>query len=71
MMGVEAWCNFPGYQPLKDRRITELTEGGAAVCVEGCDPAALGRGFASANVRVVREHRERTRQAYVVLPMEL
>ena len=32
MMGVEAWCNSPGCQPLKDLRINELTEGGAAVC---------------------------------------
>jgi len=43
MMGVEAWCNSLEYQPLKDLRINELREDGAAVVVEGFDPAARRR----------------------------
>jgi uncharacterized protein (DUF1330 family) len=43
MAVAEAWYNSPEYQPLKDLRINELTEGGALVFVEGFDPAALAR----------------------------
>jgi len=42
MSVAEAWYNSPEYQPLKELRINELTEGGSAVFVEGFDPAALG-----------------------------
>ena len=42
MAVAEAWYNSPEYQPMKDLRINELTEGGSAVFVEGFDPAALG-----------------------------
>ena len=43
MAVAEAWYNSSEYQPLKDLRINELTEGGALVFVEGFDPAMLGR----------------------------
>jgi len=43
MAVAQAWYNSAEYQPLKDLRINELTEGGAAVFVEGFNPAALGR----------------------------
>ena len=42
MAVAEAWYHSPEYQPLKDLRINELTEGGAAVFVEGFNPAAFG-----------------------------
>lgn len=37
---AEAWYNSPEYQPLKDLRINELTDGGGVVFVGGFDPAA-------------------------------
>lgn len=43
MAVAEAWYHSSEYQPLKDLRINELTEGGALVFVEGFDPAALSR----------------------------
>ena len=42
MATAEEWYNSPEYQPLKELRINELTDGGSAVFVEGFDPAALG-----------------------------
>ena len=42
MATAEEWYNSPEYQPLKELRIKELTDGGSAVFVEGFDPAALG-----------------------------
>jgi len=41
MTAAEAWYDSSDYQPLKDLRIAELTNGGSAVFVEGFDPAAL------------------------------
>ena len=37
-----AWYNSPGYTPLRELRINELTDGGSLVLVEGFDPSALG-----------------------------
>lgn len=37
----------------------------------GVQVAALGRKFAPANFRVLRERRDRNRQAHFVVPMEL
>ena len=42
MATAEAWYNSSEYQPLKELRIHELTDGGSAVFIEGFDPAALG-----------------------------
>ena len=39
---AEEWYNSAEYQPLKELRMNELTEGGSVVLVEGFDPAALG-----------------------------
>lgn len=40
---AQAWYDSPEYQPLKDLRTRELTNGGGSlVIVEGFDPAALG-----------------------------
>jgi uncharacterized protein (DUF1330 family) len=44
MAVAEDWYNSPEYQPMKDLRINELTEGGTSVVfVEGLDPDAPGR----------------------------
>jgi uncharacterized protein (DUF1330 family) len=42
MAVAEEWYDSADYQPLKELRINELTEGGNAVFVQGFDPAALG-----------------------------
>jgi len=39
---AEQWYNSTEYQPLKALRMSELTEGGSVVLVEGFDPTALG-----------------------------
>jgi uncharacterized protein (DUF1330 family) len=39
---AEEWYNSPEYQPLKELRIDDLTEGGSVVLVDGFDPVALG-----------------------------
>ena len=36
-----AFYNSPGYTPLRELRINELTDGGSLVLVEGFDPSAL------------------------------
>jgi uncharacterized protein (DUF1330 family) len=41
MTAAEAWYDSSEYQPLKELRIGELTDGGSAVFVEGFDSAAL------------------------------
>lgn len=38
---AEAWYESAEYQPLKELRINELTEGGSLVFVDGFDPASL------------------------------
>ena len=44
MAVAEAWYNSPEYQPMKDLRINELTEGGSSVMfVEEFNPDAPGR----------------------------
>jgi len=44
MAVAEAWYNSPEYQPMKDLRINELTEGGTSVVfVEEFSPDAPGR----------------------------
>ena len=42
MQAAQDWYNSPEYQPLKELRINELTEGGSVALVEGFDPVALG-----------------------------
>ncbi len=39
---AEKWFNSVEYQPFKDLRINELTNGGTAILVEGFDRRALG-----------------------------
>ena len=41
MEAAQAWYNSPEYQPLRDLRINELTDGGRVVLLEGFDPSAL------------------------------
>lgn len=40
MTTAEAWYESSEYQPLKELRLNQLTEGGSAVFIEGFDPAA-------------------------------
>lgn len=40
MATAEAWYDSPEYQPLKELRTGELTDGGSVVFVEGFDPSA-------------------------------
>jgi uncharacterized protein (DUF1330 family) len=42
MQVAQDWYQSPEYQSLKELRINELTESGAAVLVDGFDPVALG-----------------------------
>jgi uncharacterized protein (DUF1330 family) len=37
-----AWYNSPGYAPLRELRINELTDGGSLVLAEGFDLSTLG-----------------------------
>jgi hypothetical protein len=61
---------FLEYQPLRDLRINELTEDGAAVFGEDLiQPRSTL--ICHANFRVLLEHRDRPMQASFVLPMEL
>ncbi|MBT8467804.1 MAG: DUF1330 domain-containing protein [Myxococcales bacterium] len=39
---AEQWYHSPEYQPLKELRMNELTEGGPFVMVEGFDASLLG-----------------------------
>ena len=42
MEAAQQWYESEEYQPLKELRIKELTDGGTAVFVDGYDPVALG-----------------------------
>lgn len=41
MSAAKSFYDSPEYQPLKELRINELTDGGSAVLVEAFDPALL------------------------------
>ena len=41
MESAEAWYNSPAYQPLKELRINELTDGGRILLLEAFNPGAL------------------------------
>jgi len=42
MQAAQDWYQSKEYQPLKELRINELTEGGSVALIGGFDPVALG-----------------------------
>jgi uncharacterized protein (DUF1330 family) len=42
MESAEAWYNSAEYRPLRDLRMSELTDGGRVVLLEAFDPTGLG-----------------------------